>query len=828
LLTNNVEILKKALERERKAREIAESFVENRLRELYDSNIILSNEVLTQEEFQNDLLDNLVDALFVIGLKGEILKINKEGIKLLGLEDDFQLSNISQFSNRNKKDIFRLLSNDHLLNEDGIYNYEFINVKREKKYVNIKSKTLVDTDKKPYAYQAIVRDVTANYFVELKLRKQKELENFESQILKDLLKSNDIFTNAFDLVNHIADYLNTDDCVFYGFLDGELVQLATTKNKLDANQFIKNKLSIPLDKGVIGRVARTKKGEIVNDTSKDKDYIVDDMSRFSEITVPVLLNGEIVGVIDSEHPAKNYYTSDQLDALSKISILISLHIKNSATELDKNLKQTELEIAKNRLQVIFESSSHAKIIESKEGYIEFISNSFLNLFNIPLNSMEKFVGLSCELARHSFKRYFLHENEFVDGVEKIIKKSVALNDELLELKDGRYLSRNYTPIIHNGKLDGHIWTYRDVTLQINYDKSIEFQNKKYKSIIDNINLGLMEVDTDDVILAVNDAFCNMSGYDSKELKGKKAKDILLKKSDLEIIEEKNRIRKSGVDDTFEIEIITKSGESKFWLISGAPNYNINGEVIGSVGIHLDITEIKNLYNENTKLIEDLKESNLELSSYAHIVSHDLRTPLHNIASCIDWLKEDNEDKLSKDSLEYISIITDSIIDMNNLISSTLQFSELRSAVKENDLSNSQAIVDNIIANIFLNKDKRISVNVLKPLPVIKLNSTKTKQIFQNLIENAYKYKDCQKDSFININWQDQNDSILFIIEDNGIGIAENHFSIIFNAFKKLNNRTDSSGIGLSIVKKIIENTGGKIWFDSKLNVGTTFYFTLPK
>lgn len=828
MLTNNVEILKKALERERKAREIAESFVENRLRELYDSNIILSNEVLTQEEFQNDLLDNLVDALFVIGLKGEILKINKEGIKLLGLEDDFQLSNISQFSNRNKKDIFRLLSNDHLLNEDGIYNYEFINVKREKKYVNIKSKTLVDTDKKPYAYQAIVRDVTDNYLVELKLQKQQEFEKFESQILKDLLKSNDIFTNAFDLVNHIADYLNTDDCVFYGYLDGELVQLATTKNKLDANQFIKNKLSIPIDRGVIGRVARTKKGEIVNDTSKDKDYIVDDMSRFSEITVPVILNGEIVGIIDSEHPAKNFYTSDQLDDLSKISILISLHIKNSATELDKNLKQTELETAKNRLQVIFESSSHAKIIESNEGYIEFISNSFLNLFHIPLNSMEKFVGLSCELARHSFKRYFLHENEFVDGVEKIIKKSVALNDELLELKDGRFVSRNYTPIIHNGKLDGHIWTYRDVTLQINYDKSIEFQNKKYKSIIDNINLGLMEVDTDDVILAVNDAFCNMSGYDSKELKGKKAKDILLKKSDLEIIEEKNRVRKSGIDDTFEIEIITKSGESKFWLISGAPNYNINGEVIGSVGIHLDITEIKTLYNENTKLIEDLKESNLELSSYAHIVSHDLRTPLHSIASCIDWLKEDNEDKLSKDSLEYISIITDSIIAMNNLISSTLQFSELRSAVNENNLSNSQAIVDNIIANIFLNKDKRISINVLKPLPVIKLNSTKTKQIFQNLIENAYKYKDCQKDSFININWQDQNDSILFIIEDNGIGIAENHFSIIFNAFKKLNNRTDSSGIGLSIVKKIIENTGGKIWFDSKLNVGTIFYFTLPK
>ena len=194
----------------------------------------------------------------------------------------------------------------------------------------------------------------------------------------------------------------------------------------------------------------------------------------------------------------------------------------------------------------------------------------------------------------------------------------------------------------------------------------------------------------------------------------------------------------------------------------------------------------------------------------------------------EYLKEENEDQLSKDSLEYISIINASIIDMNNLISSTLQLSQLRSSEKENNSSNTQDIVDTIIANLSLYKDNDINVNILKPLPTIKLNKTKTKQIFQNLIENAYKYKDDQKDSFVNINWQVQNDYILFSIEDNGIGIAEKHFSIIFNAFKKLNSRADSSGIGLSIAKKIIENAGGKIWFDSKINMGTTFYFTLPK
>lgn len=826
--TNNIEILKKALERERKARELAESFVENRLRELYVNNIQLSNKVLTQEEFQNDLLDNLVDALFVVDFKGEILKINKEATKLLGLKDDLKIENISQFSNRHKKEIYKLLSKDNLESENEVFYYEFINVKKEKKYVNIKSKILVDSEKIPYAYQAIVRDVTEKYLLDLKLQKQQQFEKFESQIVKDLLKSNDIFTNAFDLVNHIAEFLNSDDCVFYGFINGELVQLATTSNKLDANHLIKNKLTIPVDKGIVGRVARTKKGEIINDTSNDTEYIIDEVSRLSEITVPILLDGQVVGIIDSEHPEKNHYTKDKLDALSKISILISLHIKNSSAELEKSLKQQELEAAKNRLEIIFESYSDAKIIESKDRRIEFASNAFLNLFNIPVEAHDQLIGLPCEIVRDNSKGFFLYENEFVSRIEEIIKNQETVSDEILELKNGRFVSRSYAPILLNGKLDGHIWRYRDVTLQINYDKSLEFQNKKYKNIIENINLGLMEVDNNDVILAVNNAFCNMSGYASEELIGKKAKDLLLAKNYTEIIEEKIRKRKDGLDDVYEIEILAKNGESRYWLVSGAPNYNINSEIIGSLGIHLDITQLKVLILKNEKLISDLTESNTELSNYAHIVSHDLKTPLHSIASCVDWIKEDHENSLSKDSLEYISIINDSIIDMNQLISSTLQYSELRSSQKEDNKSETQLIVESIIMNIDINKIKNVSINILKPLPVIKLNNTKTKQIFQNLIENTYKYRDPKKNSFVNIDWEDQNEFILFSIEDNGIGIAEKHFDYIFQVFKKLNNRTDSSGIGLSIIKKIIETAGGKIWFESKLNVGTTFYFTLPK
>lgn len=824
----DIEILKKALERERKARELAESFVENRLRELYVNNIQLSNRVLTQEEFQKDLLDNLIVALFVIDFNGTILKINKEALRLLGLKDDSRIENISHFSNTNAKKIHKLLNKKNLDKGHEVLFYEFVNFNKEKKYVTIKSNILVDSEKNPYAYQAIVSDVTEKHLLNQKLQKQQELEKFETQVLKDLLKSNDIFSNAFELVHHIADFLNTDDCHFYGYINEKLVLLASTKNKIDVDQLVKNDSTISLKGGVFERIIKNKKGELIHDTTKDKDFFDTSNSVLSKIIVPILLDDNLVGVIDCGHPKKNYFTNDELDILSRISVLISLQIKNSTSELEKNIRKKELEATKTRLQIIFESYSEAKVIETKDRHIEFVSNAFLKLFEIPLESQNQLIGLSCEIARDISKGLFLHEDEFVERIEAIIENQEEVFDEILELKDGRFFSRSYSPIFLNGILDGHVWAYKDVTLQVNYDKSLEFQNKKYKNIIEKINLGLMEVDNSDVVLSVNDAFCNMSGYVSEELIGKRAKDVLTSKEFKKIINEKISDRKKGVVDVYEIEILTKTGETKYWLVSGAPNYNINGEITGSIGIHLDITQLKTLILKNEKLISDVTESYVELSSYAHIGSHDLRTPLHSIASCINWLKEENEGKLTKDSLEYISMINDAILDMNQLISSVLQFSELRSSQEDKNGSETHLIVESIIKNLDKKKIKNVHIDIPKPLPFVKLNNTKVKQIFQNLIENAFKYRDTNKNSYININWQEQRESILFSIEDNGIGIAEEHFGLIFNVFKKLNSRTDSSGIGLSIVKRIIDAAGGKIWFDSKLNIGTTFYFTLPK
>ena len=167
--------------------------------------------------------------------------------------------------------------------------------------------------------------------------------------------------------------------------------------------------------------------------------------------------------------------------------------------------------------------------------------------------------------------------------------------------------------------------------------------------------------------------------------------------------------------------------------------------------------------------------------------------------------------------------------MDKLITSTLQYSEIRTSIKIADKPiKLKPILESILNFLLKNKKDDFNFNILKPLPSINLNEVKARQVFQNLIENAYKYRDKNKKSFINIDWAENDDYYQFMVQDNGIGIEKQYHEIIFEAFKKINNRTDSSGIGLFIIKKIITSYGGKIWIESEIGMGTTFYFTILK
>ncbi|MDA0278104.1 MAG: PAS domain S-box protein [Bacteroidetes bacterium] len=353
---------------------------------------------------------------------------------------------------------------------------------------------------------------------------------------------------------------------------------------------------------------------------------------------------------------------------------------------------------------------------------------------------------------------------------------------------------------------------------------LQAQKEKYSSIIANMNLGLVEVDNEDLVQLVNKSFCTLSGYTEKELYGNKLGQLLhVSDPKIILVHQKNRLK--GISDTYEVNVQVKGGQKKHWLISGAPRYNEMGQVIGSIGIHLDITEQYELSEQKEQLLKDLESSNEGLQEYAHIVSHDLKSPLRSISALASWLEEDFGDKLGPAGLSQLTLMQDKIASMDQLITGILRYSSIGSEKARFEICPTLELIQQLKATIYWPEQIALRFNGI--MPSIKADKTQLQQLFQNLLSNAISHMDKPKGQ-IEIGYNDLGDLHEFSVKDNGIGIPKAYKEKIFEIFETLESGKGSSGIGLSIVKKIVQLHGGTIWVKSEYGAGATFYFTIKK
>ena len=481
--------------------------------------------------------------------------------------------------------------------------------------------------------------------------------------------------------------------------------------------------------------------------------------------------------------------------------------------------------SENRLSTLVLNLNSGIILEDENRKIVLSNTKFCELLDRDMHPDDLF-GLDITLLSEQNKNLVKNPELFVKGLREIVEKKVAVFGAQIEMIDGKVIGINYTPIILDGKSKGFLWTFTDITLEKKYNLSLEAQKLKFSNIIANMNLGLVEVNNDDEILLINQSFLDMSGYSEEELLGKKANRILFKEKGDNIILQQNKQRLTGDSNSYELKVKNKNNEFKHWLVSAAPSYNLLGDIVGSIGIHLDITALKNLELQKELILRELEISNNQLHEYAHIVSHDLKSPLRSIDALVSWIKADNVGKFDKITTQNFQLLDTTLETMEKLISNVLKYSSAGSKAKEKekDIDLNSTVSD--LKNMLLIPDN-ISIKVLNKLPTVQGDKTKFQQLFQNLLSNAIKFCD-KENGIIEINYVDNNTFHQFSIKDNGIGIQKKYHDKIFQIFHSLNERKDSTGVGLSIVKKIINLHEGDIWLESEPNVGTTFYFTIKK
>jgi light-regulated signal transduction histidine kinase (bacteriophytochrome) len=266
------------------------------------------------------------------------------------------------------------------------------------------------------------------------------------------------------------------------------------------------------------------------------------------------------------------------------------------------------------------------------------------------------------------------------------------------------------------------------------------------------------------------------------------------------------------------------------LAKGKLIRNSEGKVIRMVGAFSDITAQKDYEESLKQLNQQLRTSNQELEQFAYATSHDLQEPLRMVTSFLERLESKYADQLDEKGKRYIEFAVDGGKRMRRMIMDLLDYSRVgkrKGSIEKIELLD---IVNEVKA---LNKksiDESNAKIISEKLPTITAYRSPILQLFHNIISNAIKYRKADVDPIIEIKSKPKGKMIQFEISDNGIGIHADFYDKIFAVFQRLHGRNEysGSGMGLAIVKKVISQAGGKIWIDSKVGEGTTFYFTIPK
>ncbi|MBI5950760.1 MAG: PAS domain S-box protein [Chloroflexi bacterium] len=500
----------------------------------------------------------------------------------------------------------------------------------------------------------------------------------------------------------------------------------------------------------------------------------------------------------------------------------------STRKLQEALKRAHESEEKYRLisQVSSDYTFASSVDREGQGKLEWVAGAFEKMTGYTYEEYEATGGWLAHIHPDDVEKDQRDTDKLLKN-ESVISSDIRTFTKSGELRWERVFAHPVWDKKEN-RLVRIVGAVQDVTEQKRSEEKLKETYLQQTAILNSIPDMAWLKDKDSRYVAVNDQFMKTAGRCIEEILGRTDHEIwdsefadLYRRDDLEVMQSRQRKRME--------ELQMDSDGRKYWVETiKTPIMNAEGEVVGTVGIAREITERKNAELEREKLIGELETKNAELERYTYTVSHDLKSPLVTIRGFLGYLEKDTQAGNMQRVRDDIKRIEDAAMKMQALLSDLLELSRIGRLMNPptealfTDIA--RDAVELVRGQI---EAKNIFIELQNTPATINGDRERLTEVIQNLVDNAIKFMGDQPKPCVTIGavTNGQNETVFFV-RDNGIGIEKQYHDRIFSLFSKLNPETEGTGIGLALVRRIIEVHKGRIWLESEPGKGATFYFTL--
>jgi PAS domain S-box-containing protein len=501
---------------------------------------------------------------------------------------------------------------------------------------------------------------------------------------------------------------------------------------------------------------------------------------------------------------------------------------------ERKLAEENVRNSHRRLTALIQNLKEGILLEDENHRIAFVNQSFCTMFNID-TAPSDLASMDYNTVKLQIRKLLNQPDEFFKRDERLIADGEIVLEEELILLSNQVYERDYIPIFKNDEVKGHLWKYTDITTRKNQEKILRRQEEKYRNIIANMKMGLLEVDIENNIRYANQQFAEMSGYSMMELTGKKVRDLNISEQFEKILSVEEDTTQESLTEISQMEVNTRKGNVCWWLVTRGPNFNDKGKLIGSVLISVDITQQKMLEMELEVARMQAEESSNAKEAFLANMSHEIRTPLNVI---IGMIREISRESLSPAQNVYIKNAATSSQHLLSIVNNILDITKIESG--QLDIVHRPFSLAEIIEETYIIIEPSANEKMLKISTTIseKVNHlyigdpNRIRQVLLNILNNSVKFTD---EGSISINCQvdeesENEHSINITISDTGIGMDETFLKNIFERFTQSDfsaaRKYGGTGLGMAISYELVRMMNGHINIRSKPGQGTSVVILL--